>query len=545
MKKRFGSNYRQISGGVLKQKKNKFLFVTLILLILNISFLSIFKQEKTILQEQTKDSYLAIYLEEEQINYIPKKDSGYVLDLEKSNCSHGVTLDFDSENWFIKTNFTNYSNTDNTRVKCSLYFKQKDVTVNFQMPNLLPEYNNSKWVFTSGLGVSVNANNYYDTTSIQFNTHSSFQSNALYLILLDETGTNIIENIASFGSNTQTRDKIYEFTHETGQYTLETRLNGSKQDIKYLDSFSFTKGKKYKLQADVSVSEDRLTWNIENFALYENVESQTIKPGTTVSKPEVSVTKKGYTLSDDWYTNKERTEKFDFQTPITQDTTLYAAWTANTYTITYNANGGSGAPASQSYTYDANGTINLSSTKPTRTGYTFLGWSLSPTATSPSYTAGQAWKRSNASNYTLYAVWKTVPASTITNMSLSKQSCTNSGGNERAWSCDISGNRIYIGLTQCAYGGGKGTAYGASVDLTNYTKATFNISADSVSGNDSKIGFVGGPQATYSSGNHTITLDVTNYKGSYRIYLYFHGYVNTPTRTDRSVSVTINSLTLS
>ena len=145
----------------------------------------------------------------------------------------------------------------------------------------------------------------------------------------------------------------------------------------------------------------------------------------------------------------------------------------------------------------------------------------------------------------MYAVWKTVPASTITNMSLSKQSCTNSGGNERAWSCDISGNRIYIGLTQCAYGGGKGTAYGASVDLTNYTKATFNISADSVSGNDSKIGFVGGPQATYSSGNHTITLDVTNYKGSYRIYLYFHGYVNTPTRTDRSVSVTINSLTLS
>lgn len=66
---------------------------------------------------------------------------------------------------------------------------------------------------------------------------------------------------------------------------------------------------------------------------------------------------------------------------------------------------------------------------------------MSSTATSPSYSAGQAWSRSNASNYTLYAVWKTVPASTTTNMSLSKQSCTNSGGNERAWSCDISGNR--------------------------------------------------------------------------------------------------------
>lgn len=85
---------------------------------------------------------------------------------------------------------------------------------------------------------------------------------------------------------------------------------------------------------------------------------------------------------------------------------LYAVWTPNTYTITYNANGGSGAPAAHSYTYAASGTINLSSTKPTRTGYTFLGWSLSSTATSASYSAGQAWARSNAANYTLYAVWK-------------------------------------------------------------------------------------------------------------------------------------------
>ncbi len=94
----------------------------------------------------------------------------------------------------------------------------------------------------------------------------------------------------------------------------------------------------------------------------------------------------------------------------------------NTYTITYNANGGSGAPAAQSYTYATSGTINLSSTKPTRAGYTFQGWSQSSSASSASYQPGQAWKRSNASNYTLYAVWKTVPASTTTNMYLSKQS---------------------------------------------------------------------------------------------------------------------------
>ena len=80
--------------------------------------------------------------------------------------------------------------------------------------------------------------------------------------------------------------------------------------------------------------------------------------------------------------------------------------TANTYKITYDANGGTGAPGEQSYVYSTSGTINLSSTKPSRTGYTFLGWSLSQTATTKSYDPGQAWNRNNANNYKLYAVWK-------------------------------------------------------------------------------------------------------------------------------------------
>ena len=85
--------------------------------------------------------------------------------------------------------------------------------------------------------------------------------------------------------------------------------------------------------------------------------------------------------------------------------TLYALWAGNEYTITYHANGGTGAPEAQTYIYAPSGTINLSSTEPTRTGYTFLGWSQSSSAQSASYSPGQAWNRSNASNYDLYAVW--------------------------------------------------------------------------------------------------------------------------------------------
>ena len=83
------------------------------------------------------------------------------------------------------------------------------------------------------------------------------------------------------------------------------------------------------------------------------------------------------------------------------------------YTVTYNANGGSGAPSSQTKDYGA--ALTLSSTIPTRTGYTFLGWSTSSTATSATYSAGGTY--SSESNVTLYAVWKANPVNLTVNSS--------------------------------------------------------------------------------------------------------------------------------
>lgn len=85
-----------------------------------------------------------------------------------------------------------------------------------------------------------------------------------------------------------------------------------------------------------------------------------------------------------------------------------------TYTISYNANGGSGAPSSQTKYHGT--PLTLSSTKPTRSGYDFLGWSTSSTATSATWGAGGSYT-TNASN-TLYAVWK---ASTSTIISATEQ----------------------------------------------------------------------------------------------------------------------------
>lgn len=74
----------------------------------------------------------------------------------------------------------------------------------------------------------------------------------------------------------------------------------------------------------------------------------------------------------------------------------------STYTVSYNANGGSGAPGSQTKIQDV--ALTLSTTKPTRSGYTFLGWSTSSSATSASYSAGGSYTGNG--NVTLYAVWK-------------------------------------------------------------------------------------------------------------------------------------------
>lgn len=82
--------------------------------------------------------------------------------------------------------------------------------------------------------------------------------------------------------------------------------------------------------------------------------------------------------------------------------TLYAVWKANTYTVSYNANGGTGAPSAQTKTYGK--TLTLSSTKPTRANYTFVGWGISASSTTASYQPGGSYTAN--SKTTLYAIWK-------------------------------------------------------------------------------------------------------------------------------------------
>lgn len=82
------------------------------------------------------------------------------------------------------------------------------------------------------------------------------------------------------------------------------------------------------------------------------------------------------------------------------------------YTVSYNANGGTGAPSSQTKYYGK--TITLSSTVPTRTGYTFEGWATTADGVAVYQPSGAYTANSGA---TLYAVWKwRYDPATITNL---------------------------------------------------------------------------------------------------------------------------------
>lgn len=84
------------------------------------------------------------------------------------------------------------------------------------------------------------------------------------------------------------------------------------------------------------------------------------------------------------------------------DLTVYAHWTADTYKVVYDANGGVDVPAAQVKTYGIE--LSLSKQEPTRKGHKFVGWNTKADGTGQTYSPGGIYIANTG--VTLYAIWK-------------------------------------------------------------------------------------------------------------------------------------------
>ena len=201
-------------------------------------------------------------------------------------------------------------------------------------------------------------------------------------------------------------------------YSVSFEVNGGVLDAPFMD---IVYGTEYVLPTPTRTGYTFDGWYLGNERIYDGVwnyeenlvlsakwtaNSYTVyfdKNGGTLSSSYITVTydrsyslptpsKTGYTFAG-WYYNGAKIESGVWQK--TQDITIEAHWTANKYTVSFNANGGSMSDSnSMVVTYGSYATLPT----PTRTGYTFNGWYNGSTR----YTSS-TW--STASNVSLTAQW--------------------------------------------------------------------------------------------------------------------------------------------
>lgn len=153
--------------------------------------------------------------------------------------------------------------------------------------------------------------------------------------------------------------------------------------------------------------------------------------------------------------------------------TLYAQWTPITYTVTWNANGGSVSPTSSS----VNAGTSVTAPTPTRSGYTFNGWYSASSGGSLIVNAGNSYTPS--SSVTLYAQWTVIQYTVTFNAnggSVSPTSSTVNAGSSVTLPTpsrdQYTFNGWYTSSSGGSFVGNAGSSYTPSSSITIYAQWT-------------------------------------------------------------------------
>ena len=212
----------------------------------------------------------------------------------------------------------------------------------------------------------------------------------------------VTKTISSFGTKRSSGSGSF-----TGTYTISGNGSATKTITVTFKNFNTDNGD--SATKDVTFNVTVPAWTSYKVTYNANggsgaPSSQTKWKDQTLTLSSTKPTRTGYSFQG-WATSSSATSAtYSAGGSYTTNAaaTLYAVWKANTYTVKYNANGGTGAPSNQTKTYGK--TLTLSSTKPTRANYNFKGWGTSASATTVAYAAGASYTANAA--VTLYAIWE-------------------------------------------------------------------------------------------------------------------------------------------
>ena len=146
------------------------------------------------------------------------------------------------------------------------------------------------------------------------------------------------------------------------------------------------------------------TWSLNSVTITYNsqggssVSNGSVNIGASITSAPTAPTKSGYTFSGWSDTLTGTLITFPYLHGQTSNFSLYAIWVSNSLTITYDALGGSSVTTGSTVT---EGTISIAPTPPTKSNYTFAGWSTTNGGSAISF----PYAHGNTSNFTLYARW--------------------------------------------------------------------------------------------------------------------------------------------
>ena len=186
-------------------------------------------------------------------------------------------------------------------------------------------------------------------------------------------------------------------------------------DTKYLTSAATTKANTVKPSTNISLTATAtgntyyVKYNKNDDLATGTMSNSTHIYGTAKALTANAFKKTGYSFSG-WATSASGNVAYADKASVNKLTTtlgatvnLYAKWKANTYTVTYNANGGSGTMSDVTHTYDS--AKSLTKNTFTKEGYMFMGWATSSNG-DVEYIDGESVKNLVTSGtITLYAVW--------------------------------------------------------------------------------------------------------------------------------------------